>query len=281
MVNWRKYWPKTWSDIYAFLFTIGMVHTICIFELFVVLPTVHHSLFTPGFLFHFCLGLFLYVNVMLSFVLIISQDTTSGSVVLPSVLRPGWRFCYSCEGNAPPRSHHCHICDICVLRRDHHCTFTGNCVGFANHRYYMTMIGYLFIGALFCNYLNFDYTWEVLGGPSFTAFFTVVMPIFAWLFGYTQIFTFTVAFISSTCLIGLLLLGALLGYHVINMLNGQTTYEKSHRIRDFDIGWRQNVMTVFGERMHIAWLCPLITSPLYGDGIHFKTKESIENVKDM
>ncbi|KAJ2879557.1 Palmitoyltransferase, partial [Coemansia aciculifera] len=42
------------------------------------------------------------------------------------------RFCRTCKGFKPPRTHHCSDCDKCVLKMDHHCPWTNNCVGFNN-----------------------------------------------------------------------------------------------------------------------------------------------------
>uniref|UniRef100_A0A915M8R8 Palmitoyltransferase n=1 Tax=Meloidogyne javanica TaxID=6303 RepID=A0A915M8R8_MELJA len=36
--------------------------------------------------------------------------------LLPTVQKAGYRFCYECNFNAPPRSFHCPVCNICILR---------------------------------------------------------------------------------------------------------------------------------------------------------------------
>ena len=280
LTPWQKILPKSQGDRIALAFMMGSVHTIILFELFLILPAVHEG--EPGHYWsHVLLGLFIYINLMGSIWYSLVTDTTSGSIILPSVLKPGWRFCSGCEGNAPPRSFHCWMCKCCILKRDHHCVFTGKCVGYSNHRYFINMVGYLCVGALYCNYLNVEYVWEILGGLSLTSLFTMFMPIFAWLFGLTETFKFSVAFISSTCVFGFLLLATLLVYHGINILNGQSTHERANGIREYNCGWKENMRQVFGVRWYISWFLPFVDSPLPGNGLEFPKKTSFENVKDM
>lgn len=286
MESLKKYIPKLWADFCAFIFTLVMVHVIALFEMVVVLPYIdsdheHHETRMPTFWLHFVLGVFMYVNIISSFAKAILVDSTTHNIIMPSVLKAGWRFCSSCEGNAPPRSFHCWTCNICILKRDHHCMFTGNCIGYSNMRYFITMVFYLCISAGYCCYLNMDYTWETVGGFTPVSIFTMIMPLFSWMLGFIKSFTFGVAFISSTCLIGFLLLTALFGYHMINTFYGQTTFERNYRNRDYDYGWRGNYREVFGEYWYIALLSPFISSPLPGDGIEFPKKYKFEDIKDM
>ncbi len=210
-----------------------------------------------------------------------STDITSGSQVLPSVLKPGWKFCAVCEHNAPPRSFHCFICKKCVLRRDHHCIFTGNCIGHSNLRHFVTFLLYLSIAAFYCSYLNIDYTWDVLGGLTWRSVFTMIVPLVSWALGITETFTFGVAFISATCIFGFLLIFAFFVYHVMNIYRGQTTYESTNKLKDYDVGWRENFRQAFGANWTYAWLSSYIPSSLPGNGIEFPKKSLYENVKDM
>jgi len=201
--------------------------------------------------------------------------------MLPAVLKPGWRFCYVCESNNPPRSHHCGTCNICVLRRDHHCVFTGNCIGLNNQRHFITLSMYLFLGALYCNYLNSEMVYDLLSGFTWKSALTMIIPWMAWMMGLAEGYTFMVAIMSSTCILGMVFLAALMGYHIKNLKSGQVTYESTHKVKDFDCGWKSNVQQVFGERWHYSWMCSLIKSPLPTDGLDYPMRRSHEPIKSM
>lgn len=126
-----------------------------------------------------------------------------------------------------------------------------------------------------------DYTWEALGGFNLKSVSTMFVPLAAWLFGFAETYTFYVALVSALCVIGGLLLTTFSAYHVMNLYSGQTTYEKSHKIKDYDLGFLGNMREIFGERWYIAWISPWISSPLPGDGITFNTKLQQETVKNM
>lgn len=73
-----------------------------------------------------------------------------------------YRVCKICKDIKPPRAHHCSICNLCVLKMDHHCPWIDNCVGFHNHRYFLSLILYLFFATAYMAVLyiyvenNFD-----------------------------------------------------------------------------------------------------------------------------
>ena len=273
--------PRTYGDLFALLCMLGAVHFIVIFELIVILPEIATSIFTTSGSIYFTLGLFLWFNVMSDIMLCMCTDPTSGSQILPSILKPGWRFCSVCEANAPPRSWHCFTCNVCILKRDHHCVFLGSCIGHANQRYFIALLFHLSVGAVYCNYLNMDYIWELLGGYNLQTILTMIFPLLAWMFGYAGAFTFSVCFVSSSCLLGCLLLGAYFGYNVMHVYYGQTITEGVKNVRKYDCGMRQNFVSSFGERWQIALLCSWIPSPLPGNGLEFPTRLQQENIKDL
>ena len=116
---------KNWSDISAIIFLILAVTSTFVFEVYVVLPHIHHSLDFSVQYFHIFNGVFILYNILSNLLYLMTTDTSTRKLMLPSVLMANWRFCSICEANAPPRSHHCHICDMCILKRDHHCVFSG------------------------------------------------------------------------------------------------------------------------------------------------------------
>ncbi|XP_041099201.1 probable palmitoyltransferase ZDHHC24 [Polyodon spathula] len=98
----------------------------------------------------------------------------------------------------------------------------------------------------------------------------LLMPWIMLLIGQVTPRAFIFAFIADTCVVGCLCVSAFLLFHVTLMLRGQTTREWYSSRRPYSLGWRRNVCECLGQRWYLAWLCPLIPSPLPGDGIHFQ-----------
>ena len=274
----RRILPKNLGDWIAFVFTFVMMHVMAIFELFVILPYIDER-GSEAYWIHLIVGLFLYINTMASLWYTMTVDTTSAGVVLPSILKAGWRFCSFCECNAPPRSFHCWVCKKCILVRDHHCVFTGNCVGHSNRRYYMQMIFYIWMAAAYCNFLHVDYVLEMLHeGFTWQALVTMMMPMVAWATGISHGYKFNVSFISSSSILCFLLVGALFIYHLMNVVAGQTSNEKAKKCHDYDFGWQNNMAATYGRNWTYAWISPFIPSPLPTDGINQKKREEIKDI---
>jgi len=49
----------------------------------------------------------------------------------------------------PPRSHYCHVSKKLVLNMDHYCPWMFNCVGFANYRYFVLFLLYMWPGCMY------------------------------------------------------------------------------------------------------------------------------------
>ncbi|KAJ3099016.1 hypothetical protein HK100_004974 [Physocladia obscura] len=50
------------------------------------------------------------------------------------------KYCYTCQIWRPPRASHCRTCDRCIENHDHHCPWTGTCIGKHNYRYFFNFI---------------------------------------------------------------------------------------------------------------------------------------------
>lgn len=274
--------PKTPTEWFAFCFLLCGVHGVLSFELFVVLQFLYDGFHDSSFMYytHIVAALFIYFNVIANLVLVMITETGIRGIVLPTVLKPGWRFCSVCECNAPPRSYHCRICGTCVLKRDHHCTFTGCCIGHTNQRYFIVMIMYLWIAALYANIMNIDFIYHTFGEFSLKTVFVLILPLLAWMFQVVHTVTMTMAFLISLTLISFLLTTALLGYHLINIVKGQTVHEKTYKVTEYNVGLMDNLKAVFGEKWVICWICPWISSPPLGDGLKFEEKSTFERGKD-
>jgi palmitoyltransferase len=71
---------------------------------------------------------------------------------------------------------------------------------------------------------------------------------------------------------GMLFMVALLAFNINFIWHGTTTYEKKQRIRDYDLGWKQNFRDVIGENWILACFIPFAQLKLPGDGIYWNTK---------
>jgi len=206
---------------------------------------------------------------------------TCGDIKYICVLFSGWRFCPYCECNVPARSYHCYTCKVCVLRRDHHCVFTGNCIGHKNHRFYMTLVFYLWLAAVYASFMNLEIVFKVFSETGPLAIFKILFPFFLNVLGYL---TFPEMLLSSMllfCMAVAAMLSALLAYHTRNMLAGQITTERTHKVYTYDLGWRRNVQAVMGKNWRLALLSPWLPSPLPGDGCEFPIVSEHENPKDI
>ena len=87
---------------------------------------------------------------------------------------------------------------------------------------------------------------------------------------------FAFAFIADTCVVGFLLVSAFFFFHLFLMIRGQTTREWYSTRRPYSLGLLGNLRNSLGVRWYLCWLCPLIPSPLPGDGIHFQVTGSLE-----
>lgn len=123
--KFKAFMPKVVSDGLAMLFLIIAVSATFYFEIFIVIPNIYDQnyIYTPYI--HTFNGSYIIIALFGNFILLITTDSSTTTLLLPSVLKSGWRFCSSCEANSPPRSYHCNICDKCILKRDHHCVFSG------------------------------------------------------------------------------------------------------------------------------------------------------------
>ncbi|KAF6035990.1 ZDHHC24 [Bugula neritina] len=203
-------------------------------------------------------------------------------MIMPTILKESWKFCYTCECNSPPRSWHCSACGRCILRRDHHCTFAGVCIGHQNYRYFIMLLFYLSVCGIYINVLNAEFVVDIMGGLSFQTLLAMLLPWAAWLMGIHGPFTFIVAFMSSLILFGTLLSAGYLLYQLNMIRQGRTSYEiNKGQGKEYDIGTMANLKQIFGKNWKFCWLLPWLPSHLYTDGTRFLTVNSYEEIKDL
>ena len=282
-----KVWPKySLADKVAFSITNGGLIGIILFELLVVLPS-YHDLFTTWYFIHVAAGVFMAYGVFANLYMMILTNSTvkDESLSLPSVLHQGWYYCPNCQMNAPPRAHHCPICDICVMKRDHHCIFTGNCVGYKNHRYFVVMALYLWLGCVYAVLFNLDYFSSILGGLGINTWLKLVFPLVAYLLSYVTLYQLFILIVAGICFMALFMFTSLISFQVFFITRGQTQFECKKKIREYNRGLKDNWIEVLGKQWYLTWLSPFLHSELPGDGAHFVklnvTFEPTESTKDI
>ncbi|CEI97637.1 Putative Palmitoyltransferase [Rhizopus microsporus] len=122
------------------------------------------------------------------------------------------KYCETCCIYRPPRASHCRQCNNCVENEDHHCIWLNNCVGKRNYKSFFTFVICCFL--LCC----------------LAAAFSLYQVIFTAL----DIGSFQIALqrepvsfaIALFCLILLLPVSCLTGYHCFLVMRGVTTHEQ-------------------------------------------------------
>ena len=268
----KKIWPKVLADQIAFSFTHIGLTGIILFNWFVVLP-VYHQPFTFWYLFHVLCGLFVAFGVFSNLYSMIFTNSTvkNSGISLPSVLRPDWMYCPNCQMNAPPRSHHCPICDVCVLKRDHHCIFTGNCVGYSNHRYFILMALYLWLGCFYTLLFDWEYFSSALGGFGLSTLLKMIFPALAFLLGYSTGFQLAIMIVCGICFMTMFLFTCLMSFQIFFISRGQTQFECKKKVKDYQKSFKANWIEVLGTRWYLTPFGYFIKSKLPGDGTHFST----------
>lgn len=276
MIIRKNVWPRTLSDFFSMSFILTIVPIIYWFELWVVLPALHENGSLPYTL-HFIFGNFIMVNIVGNFTYTVFCDTSTRRDIMPisaANTRDGWRLCTACETLAPPRSWHCPTCNVCILKRDHHCIFTGCCVGHFNHRYFVMLLIYLFIATAYSFYYNNFFIWSRIRFEFPMSIIKIVLPLAIFVFGFDGSINQFYLLLYIVSAVGMLYTAVLCIYHVSLVLNGNVANESNKKIRTYDLGWKQNIKEVFGERWYLTWVLPYIKSQLPHNGVIWSTSNS-------
>lgn len=188
----------------------------------------------------------------------------------------GWHECEKCQKVVPPRSWHCSVCQTCILKRDHHCLFVGCCVGHKNHRYFVMFVIFLFIGATYAFVYNSLFLW-VVKARIYRNWFSVLRmtcPLLMLVSGSMWQNIFLIYY--NLNILAVVYSVVLLVYHGPGLFKGRVCYEKNRNFPYNKGSWKQNFETVFGKRMHLVWLSPLVKSELPDDGVNWKMAAPIK-----
>lgn len=266
--------PSTTKDRIALsVFTFGGIFLLW-YEAGHVLPFYYKEA-TTTVLIQYGIAAWLAFNIYGNMYMLITTDlAVPERVAQAGEPKEDWRpNCIICQRQGPPRSYHCKLCQVCVLKRDHHCWFAGNCIGYYNHRYYVVMVIYMNIAAIYCNIFNLSFVSYVAEGLGLWKILSILFPHVGLFFGYTDGYTFAIFALTTIGLVWTWMFLWLLKIQIAQIKSCQTQYEKKMQIVKYDIGWKNYIVEVFGDRWYLVWLCPWIQSPLPGDGISFPLME--------
>ena len=279
MIVRKRIWPRTFSDLVSMTFILMIVPLLYWFELWVVLPELYEFGSLP-YIVHFLLGNFIMLNIVGNFTYIVFCDTSTSRGIMPisaANTKDGWKLCASCITLAPPRSWHCLICDICILKRDHHCIFTGCCIGHYNHRYFVMFLLYLFIATVYSFGFNNTFIWSRIHFEFPMSIVKIIFPLAIFVFGFDGSVDQFYLMMYIVSVVGMLYVGVLCIYHFSLVFNGNVANESNKRIHLYDLGWKQNIKEVLGERWYLTFLLPYTTSQLPHNGVIWDTSSSWQN----
>ncbi|MCP9265259.1 Palmitoyltransferase [Dirofilaria immitis] len=268
--RFREMLPSETQDRIAMFILFVVLPFGFLFEIFAILPT-EHEVMSKGWNLRVGILMLFGLNAFANVYKIISVGPNGKHSDLPAVQKHGYRYCYNCQLNEPPRSRHCPVCDKCAFRRDHHCSFVAVCIGHFNQRYYISAICSLWIISSVMLTWNWSFMWTSLGGFSplqlwELIFFRISLRDDLRLFIYRIRLSVLSDYSSAFCL-----------------YRGQTRVEYLLDVHAYNLGFMENFRQVMGRRWLIALLVPFISSPLDSDGLSYPTRESkpLNDMKTM
>ncbi|VDM20812.1 unnamed protein product [Wuchereria bancrofti] len=272
----REILPSETQDRIAMFILFVLLPFGFLFEIFAILPT-EHEVMSKGWNLRVGILMLFGLNAIANVYKVISVGPNGNCSDLPAVQKHGYRFCYNCQLNEPPRSHHCpgnFICDRCVFRRDHHCSFVAVCIGHFNQRYYISAICMLIDNYIGCFRWNWSFMWTSLGGFSPLQLWELIVPHLALIFriiSFSQFLCVMTFIFSFTVFV---FLCYLITAQLFCLYRGQTRVEYLMDVHAYNLGFMENVRQAMGRRWFIALLVPFISSPLGSDGLSYPTRES-------
>ena len=206
---------------------------------------------------HYSFLLFCAMNVIGNMILTMVKD----SRLKKPVFGEG-TYCEICRMMRPARSWHCKKCNVCIIKRDHHCTFLARCIGLHNMRYYILFLGHVMLSGLYLSCCNYFYTtlrydndeWIHAVACIINPMLRFVMPkpmgsidmyVLYWFFNMLVVF----------------LSGCLFFFHLRNVIVDVTSYESRCPSLMDPTNWRENLLSVFGNKWYFSIFCPVSYNP--------------------
>ena len=285
MEFWKEYRPKTSTDTIAMGITftalpIGYLHAI-LWVTPVLYPTDErysedeiqsHQQWRTA---HWLCMTYLFIAILADLYLVLTTSSTCKSLTLPDIPQSGWAHCPYCNHPAPPRTHHCRTCNKCILRRDHHCFFIGRCIGYFNQKYFLLLLLHAMTASIYGVVMSYRLLVFLNGGFSLALLGTAIFPVMLWMLQLVPIHP--IILIATGCAsLFTIMCGGLLSIHGWNLYNGQTYWEFQQKLPQ-KRGLLHNMVDIMGTRWWLLMLCPFISSPQPGDGMHYASYKSSQS----
>lgn len=159
--------------------------------------------------------------------------------------------CKHCGLPRPPRAHHCRRCDECIDRYDHHCDWIDNCVGRRNYKAFVLFLVYI-------NACILHYYYQL--GLFFSSLTSSKHPHLSIRIDRAMILNACLVFLYTFVVIPCWILAMIfLVKTVANAFRNVTTYEEHTRVpSNHSVGWRENLVEVFGRNVKLWWLPSMV-----------------------
>jgi len=152
----------------------------------------------------------------------------------------------------PPRSHFDNVSQRLVLNMDHFCPWVGNTIGFHNRKFFILLLFYTTLSALFLVLTTLPQIVDCSAYMITVMSFSAVLGLSCMLFG---------------------------GKHFHMVMRNETTIELKYakgQHKKYDVGNRINIAQVMGYQPWL-WFIPIYGAGPAGDGIAWPTNEDDEN----
>ncbi|KAE9548296.1 hypothetical protein FO519_008494 [Halicephalobus sp. NKZ332] len=265
------------QDITAIIIAVGVLPLGFLFQVTYVLSFFHEFL-SDDWLLRVVPLTYVGINVLLNLYKVVSVGPNGKTSDLPSVQKPGFRYCHSCNVNSPPRAYHCPVCETCIMRRDHHCSFGATCVGHFNQRYFVAAVVNLMFVAIIFAYYSFSLIFVAIPNMRTVDYWFMFLPHLALVLRYVTLYQFLILITFAFCGAVIIFDGYLIAAQVFCIYRGQTRMEYLLDVHAYNCGLWENLRQTLGRRWPLIFISPFISSPLDSDGISFKTHE-MENIE--
>lgn len=156
------------------------------------------------------------------------------------------------------RCTHCNYCNECIPRRRGHCHLLGTCVGYFNHRYF-------FVSAVYCLFysantvaISIIFYNRILHDCEHPSTTIGQYPINENYEGCPLLFSFLLSAFCNFFMLILTIIILTVESEVI--VSGKMGHEKD--TRNYDRGFKNNLICTLGKHWYFACLCPIVKSTL-------------------